>query len=159
MTLDYFTSLLSQVRSGPAAQRLIFIWAGHRTALESYLFGFDIHRCDPVSAYSEAKAGSGDHRQVLNGWLSRVCKEYEDDRKEPSVLLTDQALLLIRYGCDMSAYFRHVISPRSAAILIVPNPSHRQLPLRAEAWVKNNTPALLTQLANQLGEPDCLIQT
>jgi hypothetical protein len=85
-------------------------------------------------------------------------KEYESSRNEPSVLVIENALLLARYSCDITAFFKFGISPRSAVILVFPEKSDRRLPIKAERWVKNEAASLLMRVAKQIGDAQSIIE-
>jgi hypothetical protein len=137
---------------------LIFIWSGPTKELESILGGIEFKWVDIASANTGKQNASEEIQHILENYLDKECQTYEENRNEPSALIIKNAILLARYHCDMSSIFRHGISPRSAVILIFPKESHKQLPPRVEGWTKGDTRSVLSYVAKQLGEPDCLIE-
>ena len=158
MTVQDFIALVNQMRRTSVPRRLIFLWSSPAKELESLLEGIEINRIDIASASPEKKNASKDTQHILENYLDKECKSYESNRNEPSALVVENAILLARYHCDMSPFFRHGISPRSAVILVFPRESHRQLALRAEGWIKKDTSIILLQVTKQLGEPECIIE-
>jgi hypothetical protein len=146
------------MKQGPVPRRLIFIWSGPASGLKENLHGIEIHRCDLVSARSEGSSSGEPPKGLLEAFVNQECRRYFERRNEPSVLIIDDAILLARYGCDMSPFFRYGISPRSAVILVFPSESYSQLPAKTETWVERNTRAILQRVSKQLGEPKCIIE-
>lgn len=158
MTVQDFITLVDQMRRTSVPRRLIFLWSGPAKELESLLERIEINRIDIGSASPGKENASEDTQHILENYLDKVCKSYENNRNEPSALIVENAILLARYRCDMSPIFRHGISPRSAVILIFPKESLKQMPLRTEGWIKKDTSVILLQVAKQLGEPECIIE-
>ena len=158
MTIQDFITLVEQMKRSSVPRRLIFLWSGQTKELENILEGIETHRINVASVYAEGQPISEDNQHILETYLKEICKSYEDKRNEPSVLIVENAILLARYGCDMSPIFRYGISPRSAVILVFPKESYRQLPIRTEGWVKRDTHTIFLQMAKQLGEPKCIIE-
>ena len=146
------------MRQGTVPRRLIFIWSGSTTGLEVILEGIQIHRCDLILAYSKEPEFNNEAKTSLEAVLIDQCKAYFQKREEPSALIVPDAILLARYGCDLSVLFRYGISSRSAVILIFPSESHRPFPIKTENWVKRNTRAIVQRVSKQLGEPKCIIE-
>jgi hypothetical protein len=146
------------MKKGTVPHRLIFIWSGPASGLEAAIEGLDIHWCDLVSAQSHRLGPDDDAKTLLEKFLNDECKSYSERRNEPSALIVNDAILLARYGCDLSGLFRYGISPRSAVILIFPSESNRAFPIKTENWVKRNTRDILQRVAKQLGEPKCIIE-
>lgn len=139
-------------------RRLIFIWSGPTPGMEDLLEGIETHCCDLVPAQTKDPLLIKEPKSLLETFLNDECKRYSERRNEPSALIVNDAILLARYGCDLSGLFRYGISPRSAVILIFPSESNRSFPIKAENWVKRNTRAILQRVAKQLGEPKCIIE-
>ena len=158
MNTDEFDNYINQMKKGTVPHRLIFIWSGPVTSLEEALEGLDIHCCDLVSAESHQLGLDDDIKTLLEKFLNIQCKGYSERRNEPSALIVNDAILLARYGSDLSGIFRHGISPRSAVILVFPSESNRTFPIKTENWVRRNTRAILQRVAKQLGEPKCIIE-
>ena len=150
--------MINQMKQGPVPHRLIFIWSGSTSELEETLDGIEIHRCDLVSVRSEASSSDENPKSLLEAFIKQECERYLEQRNEPSVLIINDAILLARYGCGMSPFFRYGMSPRSAVILLFPSESYRQLPAKAETWVERNTRAIMHRISKQLGEPKCIIE-
>jgi len=158
MNIQDFASLINQMKQGPVPRRLIFLWSGSEAGLEEILDGVEIHRCDLVSVRPSRPLPDEDLKKLLEAFISQQCRNYEKQRNEPSVLIIADAILLARYGCNMSVLFRCGISPRSAVILLFPTDSNRHLPVKTEGWVKRDTRAIIERVSKQLGEPKCIIE-
>jgi hypothetical protein len=158
MTTKDFISLVDQMKRTSVPRRLIFLWNGPAKELENLLEGIETNRIDIASASPQKENAPEDTQHILENYLDKECKIYENNRNEPSALVIENAILLARYRCDLSPIFRHGISPRSTVILIFPKESHRQLPLRTGGWIKMDTSVILLQVAKQLGEPECVIE-
>ena len=157
MNVEDLTKLMNQMKAGTVPSRLVFIWTGLTNQLEDILQGVEIHQCDMAECDENDGNKIVEPQQFLEKKMKTVCKDYNEQRNEPSVLVMKNAILLIRYGCDLSAVFQYGISPRSAVIFLMPMESHRHLPAKTDGWVKRNTRELITQMARQLGMPNCII--
>ena len=153
-----FENLINQMKQGTVPRRLIFIWSGPTPGLEDLLEGTEKHRCDLVFAQTKDSSLINEPKSLLETFLNDECKGYCERRNEPSALIVNDAILLARYGCDLSGLFRYGISPRSAVILVFPSESNRPFPIKAENWVKRNTSAVMQRVSKQLGEPKCIIE-
>lgn len=158
MNIEDFVIMIDQMKRTTVPKRLIFIWSGPTKELENILEGVDLKGVDIASASTGKQIASDEIQHVLENYLNKECQSYEENRNEPSALVVENAILLARYHCDMSPIFRHGISPRSAVILIFPKESHKQLPPRAEGWIRRDIRSVLSNVAKQFGEPDCLIE-
>jgi hypothetical protein len=127
--------------------------------LLEHLNGLEKHSHDPALHLSDVRLEDGNDKIALEKFIKKTCEEYEDNRNEPSALIIENSILFPRYGCDLSFFLRHGISPRSAVFLVFPSDSRRQLPARTDALVKRDTNAIALQVARQLGEQDCIIET
>ena len=156
MNVEDLTRLMEQMKVGTVPSRLVFIWAGSFASLDKILEGIEVHRRDLVDS-GDGGDGNKEPQKSLETELKSICKHFEETRNEPAVLVVDNAILLMRYGCDLSSVFQYGISPRAAVILIMPKESHRHLPPKTDGWVKRNTKELMTRMAKQLGEPNCII--
>lgn len=159
MILQDFLVLMHQMKKSSVPKRLIFIWQGTKNDLLKHFDGIETHCHNPAVEIQGKLIDAGNHRINLEGFIKKTCEEYEDNRNEPSVLIIENAILFPRYGCDLTFFLRHGISPRSAVILLFPPESRRQLPARTDALVKRNTNAITLQVAKQIGEQDCIIET
>lgn len=157
MTVQEFTEAIHQMKFGSVPKRMVFIWKDPIAQLEKVLAGIEIHQQDLADAASAGESGMNDPQHRLEAKLKDICKKYEETRNEPSTLFLQNAILLVRYGCDVSAVLRYGISPRSAVILLMPQETHRHLPPQTDGWVKRNTKELILRMAKQLGTPDCII--
>jgi len=153
-----FEDLINQMKQSTVPRRLIFIWSGPTPGLEDLLEGVETHRCDLVFAQSKGPSSINEPKGLMETFLNDECKNYCEKRNEPSALIVNDAILLARYGCDLSGLFRYGISPRSAVILTFPSESNRPFPIKAENWVKRNTRAIMQRVSKQLGEPKCIIE-
>jgi hypothetical protein len=153
---DEFQTLISQMKQGPVPRRLVFIWTGPTPSLTGLLQGIELHECDLICAHSNQSDLNA--KALLQAFLNTQLKVYGERRNEPSVLLIKEAILLARYGCDLSFLFRYAISPRSAVVLIFPSESDRPLPVRSENWVERNTRTILQRVSRQLGDANCIIK-
>lgn len=158
MMLQDFAALITQMKTSSVPKRLIFLWRGNKQDLEKTLEGIELHSHDLALEMPANRSDTTDPKASLEELIKKICEQYEDKRSEPSVLIIENALLLPRYGCALTFFLRHGISPRSAVIFVLPAESRRQLPTRTEALVKRNTNALALQVAKQLGEQDCIIE-
>ncbi len=158
MNIGDFVTLVNQMKQGPVPLRLVFVWSGPAGGLEEILDGVEIHRCDLVSVRSDGSSSDENPKKSLEAYINQQCKTYDERRNEPSVLIIEDAILLARYGCDMSTFFRYGISPRSAVILLFPCESYRQFPIKTEGWVERNTRVIIQRVSKQLGEPKCVIE-
>lgn len=158
MNIEDFVTIIDQMKRTTVPKRLIFIWSGSTKELENILEGIEFKGVDVASANTGKQIASDEIQHILEDYLDKECQSYEENRNEPSALIVQNAILLARYHCDMSPIFRHGISPRSAVILIFPKESHKQLPPRAEGWIRRDTRSVLLNIAKQLGELDCLIE-
>lgn len=159
MILQDFLVFIHQMKKGSVPKRLIFIWQGTQHDLLKNLDGIEIHCHNPALEIPFNRLEDGNHRIVIEEFIKKTCEQYEDKRNEPSALIIENAILLPRYGCDLSFFLRHGISPRSAVILVFPPESRRQLSARTDALVNRNTNAITLQIAKQIGEQDCIIET
>jgi hypothetical protein len=157
MTVQEFTEAIHQMKSGAVPKRMAFIWKDPVTQLEKVLTGIEIHHQDLADAASIGESGMNDPQYLLETKLKDICKKYEETRNEPSTLVLQNAVLLVRYGCDVSAVLRYGISPRSAVILLMPQETHQHFPPQTDGWVKRNTKELILKMAKQLGTPNCII--
>ena len=157
MTVQEFTEAIHQMKSGAVPKRMAFIWKDPVTQLEKVLTGIELHHQDLADAASAGESGMNDPQYLLETKLKDICKKYEETRNEPSTLVLQNAVLLVRYGCDVSAVLRYGISPRSAVILLMPKETHRHFPPQTDGWVKRNTKELILKMAKQLGTPNCII--
>ncbi|HUT70865.1 MAG TPA: hypothetical protein VMW89_09330 [Desulfatiglandales bacterium] len=158
MNTGEFESLIKQMKQGTVPRRLIFIWSGPTPGLEDLLEGIETHRCELVFSQTKDSSLINEPKSPLETFLNNECKSYSKRRNEPSALIVNDAILLARYGCDLSGLFRYGISPRSAVILVFPSESNRPFPIKAENWVKRNTRAIMQRVSKQLGEPKCIIE-
>ncbi len=159
MKLEYFETLLRQLKHGPVSQRLIFIWIGALSTLEALLQGLEIHHADIVASSPPTKNTVADNAKNIEMYLDKLCRTYAKNRQEPSVLVIDNSILLARYSCDLSVLFRFAISPRAAVVLVFPQESRRDLPPRTEAWVERDTELIVKQIARQLGETNNVVDS
>lgn len=159
MILQDFLVLIHQMKKGSVPKRLIFIWQGTQHDLLKHLDGMETHCHNPALEIPSNRLPDGNHRIILEEFIKKTCEQYEDNRNEPSALIIENAILFPRYGCDLSFFLRHGISPRSAVILVFPPESRRQLSARTDALVNRNTKAIVLQVAKQIGEQDCIIET
>jgi len=157
MNVDDLTKLMNQMKVGTVPSRLVFIWTGPISQLEDILQGVEIHKCDLANCDENGRIKIEDPQQFLEKKIKTVCKDYNKKRTEPSVLVLKNAILLIRYGCNLSTIFQYGISPRSAVIFLMPKESHRHLPVKTTGWVKKDTRELIARMARQLGIPNCII--
>lgn len=146
------------MKLGTVPRRLIFIWSGPTPALGGILEGIETHYCDLVSAKTTDSSLAIEPESRLETFLNDECKSYFERRNEPSALIVKDAILLARFGCDLSVIFRYGTSPRSAVILVFPSESNRPFPVKAENWVKRNTRSVMERVSKQLGEPKCIIE-
>jgi len=153
-----FENIVEQMKKGAVPRRLIFIWSGPTSPLEHLLEGIETHHSDLVSVQAKDTTPITDPNTSLEKFLNKESKGYFEKRNEPSAMIVNNAILLARYGCDLSALFRYGISPRSAVILVFPPECDRVLPIKADNWVKMNTRAVLERVSKQLGEPKCIIE-
>lgn len=153
-----FSTLLDQMKTSSVPKRLIFLWQGSKQDLGKALDGIQMHCHDAALDVPAKRLDAADPRSVLEEFIKKTCEQYEDKRSEPSALIIENAILFPRYGCDLTFFLRHGISPRSAVIFVLPAESRRQLSTRTEALVKRNTNAIVLQVAKQLGEQDCIIE-
>ena len=158
MSAGEFENIINQMKRGSVPRRLIFIWSGPTPELEDLLEGIETHRCDLVSAQTKDSSLIIDPKILLEAFLNEEFKIYSERRNEPSALIVNDAILLARYGCDLSGLFRYGISPRSAVILVFPSESNRTFPIKVENWVKKNTRDIMERVSKQLGEPKCIIE-
>ena len=158
MNTQDFVTLIDQMKRTSVPRRLIFLWGSSTKELEGILEGVEFNRIDIASVNAEKQIPPEETQHILESYLDKECQRYENKRNEPSALVVENAVLLARYRCDMSPIFSHGISPRSAVILVFPKESHKQLPPRAEGWIKRDTRGILVQMAKQLGEPDSIIE-
>jgi len=158
MNIEDFGTMIDQMKRTTVPKRLIFIWSGPTKELENILKEIELKRVDIASANTGKQIASDEIQHILEDYIDKECRSYEKNRNEPSALIVENAILLARYHCDMSTLFRHGISPRSAVILIFPKESHKQLPPRAEGWIRRDTRSVLSNVSKQLGELDCLIE-
>lgn len=159
MNAAEFKNIINQMKRDSVPRRLIFIWSGPTPELEDILEGIERHRCDLVSAQTNDPSLIIDPKILLEAFLNQEFKSYSEKRNEPSALIVNDAILLARYGCDLSGLFRYGISPRSAVILVFPSESNRTFPIKVENWVKKNTRAIIERVSKQLGEPKCIIES
>lgn len=159
MNVEYFTNIIAQMKQTSIPKRLIFIWSGPIKELENILEGIEFKKIDIAFANTGEQIAPDDTKRILENYLDKECQRYEEERNEPSALIVENAILLARYHCDMSPIFRHGTSPRSAVILIFPKESHKQLPPKAEGWIRRDTRGVLSNVTKQLGDLDCLIET
>jgi hypothetical protein len=157
MTVQEFTEAIHQMKSGAVPKRLVFIWTDPIAKVKKVMTGIEIHLQNLVDATAQDESGMKDPQHFLETKLNDFCKKFEESRNEPAALVLQNAILLMRYGCDISAIHRYGISPRSAVILLMPKESHRHFPPQTDGWVKRNTKDLITRMAKQLGMPDCII--
>lgn len=155
MTFQEFTKIVEQMKRGSVPKRLVFLFRGKVSSLKEISEGIEIHHHDLASAFNDDQPN--DSKRNLEGYLQGVCKNYENERNEPSVLILENALLLPRYGCNLTPFFQYAISPRSAVLMIIPPDSKRELPIGTEGWAMRNTQAILTQLTKQLSISDCVV--
>ncbi|MBC8466651.1 MAG: hypothetical protein H8D55_02315 [Deltaproteobacteria bacterium] len=153
-----FEDLINQMKQSTVPRRLIFIWSGQTTGLEDVLEGIETHHCDLVFSQSKDSSSINEPESLLETFLNDECKSYCKKRNEPSALIVNDAILLARYGCDLSGLFRYGISPRSAVILTFPSESNRPFPIKAENWAIRNTRAIMQRVSKQLGESKCIIE-
>ena len=132
MTLEEFDVQLMAIKNGPTAKRPIFVWTGTKTELEELIKGLDIHYEDMVLSLSSKNNSLSDHPKIIQSYLNKMCRTYQESRQEPSIMIIDNAILLARYACDLSVLFKFVVSPRSAVVLIFPQESRRDFPIRTE---------------------------
>ena len=158
MNIHEFVTLINQMKQGPVPRRLIFLWSGSEAALVEILDGIEIHRCELVSVRPSSSSTNEDPKKLLEAYINHQFQDYEEQRNEPSALIIGDAILLGRYGCNMSTFFRYGISPRSAVILVFPPESHRRFPVKTDGWVKRNTRTVIESVSKQLGEPNCIIE-
>jgi hypothetical protein len=158
MTQQDFLALLNQMKRGSVPKRLIFLWRGSKKELERVLEGIEMHWHDVALEVPANHSDTADPRRVLEEFIRKTCEEYDDKRSEPSALMIENAILLPRYGCDLTFFLRHGISPRSAVIFVLPAESRRQLPPRIEALARRNTNMIVLHVARQLGVQDCIIE-
>ena len=158
MNTGEIENFLNQMKQGPVPRRLIFVWSGPTPGLEDLLEGIETHSCDLLFAQTKDSSLINEPKSLLETFLNDECKSYSESRNEPSALIVNDAILLARYGCDLSGLFRYGISPRSAVILVFPSESNRPFPIKAENWVKRNTRAIMQRVSKQLGEPKCIIE-
>ena len=158
MNTGEFENFINRMKQGTVPRRLIFIWSGPTPGLEDLLEGIEAHFCDLVFAQTKGASLINAPKSLLGSFLNDECKSYYERRNEPSALIVNDAILLARYGCDLSGLFRYGISPRSAVILVFPSESNRPFPIKAENWVKRNTRAIMQRVSKQLGEPKCIIE-
>ncbi len=159
MILHDFLVLIHQMKKGSVPKRLIFIWQGTKNDLLKHLNGIETHCHNPALEIPYNRVEDGNHRIILEEFIKKTCEQYEDNRNEPSALIIENAILFPRYGCDLSFFLHRGISPRSAVILVFPPESRRQLSARTDALVNRNTNAIVLQVAKQIGEPNCIIET
>jgi len=157
MTIDVFTTLMNQMKVGIVPSRLVFIWVGPAATLDKILEGTEVHKQDLADYGSTGENGIKEPQRFLETKIKNICKKFEEARNEPAVLVLKNAILLTRYGCDLSAVFHYGISPRSAVIFLMPQESHRHLPPKTDGWVKRNTKEVIARMAKQLGTPNCII--
>ncbi len=157
MKAEEFVSRLTQMKLGPVPKRPVFIWTGMKSKLEGLIEGLEAHYADMVQTMLPRNDALVDHRTFIQNHLNEICRDYQKNRQEPSVLIIENSILLARYSCDLSVLFKSAVSPRSAAVLIFPQESGRDFPPRTEAWVKRNTTNIMKQLAKQLGDADCIV--
>jgi len=157
MTIEDLTTLMHRMKTGTVPSRLVFIWAGPTAPLDKILEGTEVHQQDLADSSGTGENGTKDPQGFLETKLKDICKHFEETRNEPSALVVKNAILLTRYGCDLSAVFRYGISPRAAVIFLMPKESHRHLPPRTDGWVKRNTKELIARMGKQLGKPNCII--
>ena len=155
MNLGDLSRIVERVKAGPVPQRLLFVFCGKPSQLEPLLEGIDVHRGDLITGID-----GNNPEGIMNAMgknLRKLSRTYRDNRQEPSALILENAILIPRYGCDLSAVFQYALSPRSLAVLLLPSESKRELPPSAEKWVVRNTRSIHERLAQQTGVPDCLI--
>jgi len=157
MTVQEFTEAIRQMKSGSVTERMVFIWTDPIAQLEKVFADIEIHQQDLADAASPGKFGMNDPQNLLETKLKDICKKYDETKNEPSMLVLQNAILLVRYGCDVSAVLRYGISPRSAVMLLMPHETHRYFPPQMDGWVKRNTKDLILKMAKQLGTPNCII--
>jgi len=157
MNIEDMAKIMNQMKAGSVPSRLVFIWTGTTKQLDKILDGIEIHQQDLAESENTGKKGTEEPQQFLESQIKSICKKFEETRHEPSALILKNAVLLVRYGCDLSAVFHKGISPRSAVIFLMPQESHRHLPPKTDGWVKRNTKELITRMAKQLGTPNCII--
>ncbi len=157
MKAEEFVSRLTQMKVGPVPQRPVFIWTGMKYKLEGLTEGLEAHYEDMAQTMLPKNDALADHRTFIQNHLNETCRDYQKNRQEPSVLIIENAILLARYSCDLSILFKLAVSPRSAAVLMFPRESGRDLPPRTETWVKRNTTSIMKQFARQLGDTDCIV--
>lgn len=158
MTSQDLSSLIEQMKKSSVPRRLIFLWRGSIQDLKKSLEGVELHCHNVALEIPAGRLESANPKTILEEFIKKTCEHYEDKRNEPSALVIENAVLLPRYGCDLSFFLRYGISPRSAVILVFPPESRRQVPARTETLIKRNTNAIAVQVAKQLGEPDCIIE-
>jgi hypothetical protein len=157
MTIGDLTTLMNQMKTGTVPSRLVFIWTGPTAQLDEILEGIEVHQQDLGDFGGAGENGIKEPQRFLEIKIKDICKKFGETRKEPSALVVKNSILLMRYGCDLSAVFHYGISPRSAVIFLVPKESHRHLPPKTDGWVKRNTKELIARMAKQIGAPNCII--
>jgi len=158
MRVEDFKRLISQMKYGSVPFRMVFIWKGAINDLENILKGIEIHQKDLADPILADVSRTKEPQKYLDDLIKRICEKYEGLRDEPSALVLQNAILLVRYGCDLSAIYRHGISPRSAVIFLMPRESNRHLPPRADGWVRRNTKEIFVRMAKQLSTSNCMIE-
>lgn len=157
MTIEDLTTLMNRMKTGTVTSRLVFIWAGPIAPLDKILEGMEVHQQNLADSGGVGENGIKEPQRFLETKFKNICKHFKETRNEPSALVVNNAILLTRYGCDLSAVFHYGISPRSAVIFLMPKESHRHLPPKTDGWVKRNTKELIARMAKQLGTPNCII--
>jgi hypothetical protein len=157
MNVEDIAKIVNQMKAGTVPSRLVFIWTGPTKQLDKILDGIEVHRHDLAEKENTGQKGIEEPQQFLESQIKSVCKKFEETRQEPSALMLKNAVLLVRYGCDLSAVYRYGISPRAAVIFLMPKESHRHLPPRTDGWVKRNTKEVIAKMSKQLGKPNCII--
>ena len=157
MNIEDMAKIMNQMKAGSVPSRLVFIWTGPTKQLDKILDGIEVHQQDLAESENTGKKGTEEPQQFLESQIKSICEKFEETRHEPSALILKNAVLLVRYGCDLSAVFRYGISPRAAVIFLMPKESHRHLPPRTDGWVKRNTKELIARMGKQLGKPNCII--
>ena len=158
MKKQEFLATIEHMKQSSVSRRLVFLWRGNSGELENVLKGLEIHKYDIASVFDDSCIDFNSIQKNINNWLKETCRNYDDNRNEPSALILMNSILLARYNCDLTPILRFGISPRSSVILVFPKDTQRKIPIRAEKWIKKDTKSIVIQTAKQLGEPKSIIE-
>ena len=157
MKTSEFKDIIEQMKLTSVPRRMVYIWQGRSRDLDGFLKDLEAHRIDVAMIEKREILTEEETTRRIERYFIDIIKKYEKERNEPSIMVIENAILLARYHCELTAIMKYGISPRSMVVLIFPKAALASIPSRAERWIKNDTATLVDKVGRQLGDSYCII--